>query len=214
MEAWKRLLLENKAWAQDLGSHAQSTEPVKNPEFMWIGCSDARVPAERLTGSSPGDLYVHRNVANLVVHTDMNLLSALECGVGYLGVRHVVVCGHYGCHGVRAAQSRHSYGMMNTWLNQIKDVWYDHRDELQMHDELQSHRRLVELNVIAQIRNLARTEIIQRTWNAEQRPTLHGWVFEPQTHLIKPLVKVDANSSLDRILQLAEDGGPLIEKND
>ena len=210
MESWKRLLLENKAWAQALDAHPEASEPSASPEFLWIGSSDSRVSAEQLTGSNPGDLYIHRNVANLVVHTDMSMLTVLECGIGYLGVQHVIVCGDYDCQGVRAALSRNSFGLMNTWLNHVKDVWYAHKDELEILDEPTAHRRLVELNVIAQVRNLARTDIVQRTWRTEKRPVLHGWVFDPDTHLIRPLVKIDWDSSLDGILKLGADHGPLL----
>ncbi|MCB9678309.1 MAG: carbonic anhydrase [Alphaproteobacteria bacterium] len=203
MDSWKRLLLENKAWAQDKASHTAEDRPgADKPEFLWIGCSDARVPAERLTGASSGELFVHRNVANLVVHTDVNLLAVLECAVGHIGVEHVVVCGHYECLGIRAAQSRETHGMMDAWLNHVKDTWRAHKDELDLHDEAAAHRRLVELNVMQQVRNLARTTVVQRAWKSAKRPTLHGWVYDPHDFLIRPLVRVDADTPLDAVHQL------------
>lgn len=212
MESWKRLLLENKAWAQDAGSHPPDGDAESAPEFLWIGCSDARVPAERITGSSPGELYVHRNLANLVVHTDVNLLSVLECGVRTLGVGHIIVCGHYQCHGVRAAMGQGVSGSMYSWLSHIGDVWREHKAELSLHDPDTAHRRLVELNVLEQVRNLARTEVVQRTWaEGEGRPVLHGWVYDPVDWRIRPLVKVDAGTPMDDLLRLGEeppDPGP------
>jgi carbonic anhydrase len=160
------------------------------------------VPAEQITGASAGELFVHRNLANLVVHTDLNLLSVLECGVRTLKVEHIIVCGHYECHGVRAAMSRESYGLMSSWLNHIKDTWRAHKDELSLHDPEVAHRRLVELNVLQQVRNLARTEVVQRAWATEGRPTLHGWVYDPADYLIRPLVKVDAETPMDDLFKL------------
>ncbi len=201
MEGWKRLLLENKAWAQDRVSRARP-EAESNPQYLWIGCSDARVPAEQITGSSPGELYVHRNLANLVVHTDLNLLSVLESGVDMLGVKHVIVCGHYQCQGVRAALGRESRGLMNSWLNHIKDTWRQHKDELSLHEPEQAYQRLVELNVLQQVHNLSRTDVVQRAWAGGSRPTLHGWVYDPADCLIRPLVRVDASTSMDTLFQL------------
>lgn len=210
MEPWKRLLLENKAWAQDRGSHANEEDPSTrcDPEFLWIGCSDARVPAEQLTGSGPGELFVHRNLGNLVLHTDLNLMAVLECAVTTLDVAHIIVCGHYECHGMRAAQSRESHGMMNAWLNHIKDTWRAHEDELSLHDAPTAHRRLVELNVLQGVRNLAHTDVVQRAWATDARPTLHGWVYDPHSHLIEPLVRVDAQTPLDAIHRLSGLGAP------
>ncbi|MEZ4322590.1 MAG: carbonic anhydrase [Myxococcota bacterium] len=207
MEPWKRLLLENKAWAQDA-----ATQPVSEAsdgtsrEFLWIGCSDARLPAAQMTGSTDGELFVHRNLGNLVVHTDLNLLAVLECAVTQGGVKHIIVCGHFGCQGVRSALDRQSHGHMDAWLNHIKDTWRTHKDELALHEPEAAQRRLVELNVLQQVNNLARTAIVQRTWAAEQRPMLHGWVFDPADRLIRPLVKVDRSTPLDDIHRLA---GPI-----
>ena len=200
MEGWKRLLLENKAWAQDRASRPKTGEaPV--PDFLWIGCSDSRVPAERITGVGAGELFVHRNVANLVVPTDLNLAAVLECGIHQLGVAHVIVCGHHDCHGIRAALARRSLGMMNPWLSHVRDTWHAHKDELSLHDEASAERRLVELNVLQQVHNLSRTEIVQRAWAEHQRPTLHGWVYDHNDDLIRPLVKVEANTAIDDVFR-------------
>jgi len=201
MEAWKRLLLENKAWAQDEPGHRPTEETT--PEFLWIGSSDSLVSPERITGSDAGDFLVHRNLGNVVVHTDLNLLSVLECGVSRVGVSHVIVCGHYRCRGVAAAMERTgSDATMNTWLNHLRDVWRLHKDELSMHEPDAARRRLVELNVLHQVQNLARTEIVQRAWSERGGPTLHGWVYDPDDLLIRPLVHVDAESSLDDVHRL------------
>jgi len=202
MDACKRLLLENKAWAQDKGSH--SNPETSPPEFLWIGSSDPLVSPERITGSEAGDFLVHRNLGNVVAHTDMNLLSVLEHGVTRMEVPHVIVCGHYGCLGVEAAMERVCSGAtMNTWLNHIRDVWRLHKDEVSMLDDDGAHRRLVELNVIHQVQNLARTEIVQRAWAKGEAPTLHGLVYDHETYLMQPLVHVSANTSLDEIHRLS-----------
>lgn len=208
MEPWKRLLLENKAWAQ--GKTEVNPEFFaelargQNPDFLWIGCSDSRVPAEDITGASPGELFVHRNIANLVVHTDLNLLSVLQFAVEHLCVEHVIVCGHYGCGGVKAALSPKSYGLLNAWLRHIKDTYRAHKDEVDLHDPEQGLDRMVELNVKQQIHNLTKTDIIQRAWATHRRPTLHGWVYGLDDGLIKPLVRVDHTSPVDEAFRFTE----------
>lgn len=197
MEAWKRLLLENKAWAQDAGSHPSEHPP--HPEFLWIGSSDPLVSPERITGTGQGEFLVHRNLGNLVVHTDLNLLSVLEVGVAQLEVPDVIVCGHYGCLGVKAALERQPHGIMNSWLNHIRDVARAHKDELAMHEGAAAFRRLVELNVLQQVHNLARTEVVQRAWKAGTELTLHGWVYDGADYTIHPLVKVGRDTVLDEL---------------
>lgn len=202
MEPWKRLLLENKAWAQDRASRPREAEEAERPSFLWIGASDARVPAQELTGAGPGELIVHRNVANLVVHTDASIAAVLELAVGKIGVEHVIVCGHHDCAGIRAAIDRQPAGRLDPWLAHVRDIWYAHKDELGMHDAETAERRLVELNVLQQVQNLARSEIVQRTWAEANYPTLHGWVFDHNTDLVTPLVKVDPGSmQLDDIFK-------------
>lgn len=206
MEGWKRLLLENKAWAQDRASRPREAQEAERPGFLWIGCSDSRVPAEQLTGSGPGELYVHRNVSNLVVHTDPNLGAVLEYGLHTLGIEHVIVCGHHDCHGIRAALQRGQSGMLNPWLCHVRDIWYAHRDELGMLDAEAAERRLVELNVLQQVQHLARSEVVQRAWQKGESPSLHGWVYDHHDDLIKPLVKVDARTPLDDVYRCVGDG--------
>lgn len=204
MEGWKRLLLENKAWAQDRASRpreAGESREAKDPDFMWIGCSCDRVPAQQITGAGPGELFVHSNVANLVIHTDPSLAASLELGIRVKKIEHIIVCGRHNCCGIRAAMDRKPAGMASAWFAHLRDIWYDHKDELGMHDEEAAERRLVELNVLRQVKNLAKTEMVQRAW-AEGLPlSLHGWVFDHADDLIQPLVKVDAETPLDDIFR-------------
>lgn len=201
MDAYKRLLLANKAWVQDKLSLSpdffQQLAKEQKPEFLWIGCSDSRVPAEEVTGTQPGEIFVHRNIANLVNHTDFNLLSVLSFAVEYLKVKHVIVCGHYGCGGVRAALSRQKYGVLDEWLRQIKDTYYTHHDEIEAAGEFDVQaNKLVELNIHEQLRNLMKTKIIQRAWHEEKRPTLHGWVYGLNDGRIKNLYKLEPGSPI------------------
>ncbi|HWJ25586.1 MAG TPA: carbonic anhydrase, partial [Flavisolibacter sp.] len=170
MQSYEKLLLENKAWASEKISddpeYFQRLAKLQTPEFLWIGCSDSRVPSNEITGTQPGEIFVHRNVANLVIHTDVNLLSVLDYAVNHLKVRDVIVCGHYGCGGVKAALTNHDFKLvLNMWLRNIKDVYRLHKEELdQIEDEEKKTDRLVELNVIEQVMHLAKTSIIQRAW--------------------------------------------------
>lgn len=159
----------------------------QTPDYLWIGCSDSRVPANEITSTSSGEIFVHRNIANLVVHTDMNLLSVLEYAVKYLKVKHIIVCGHYGCGGVKAAMSNNFHGFVDNWLRNIKDVYNKNSNELNaIDDEDKRSDRLTELNVVEQVRNLAKTTIVQETW--KERPLhLHGWVYGINNGLINDL---------------------------
>ena len=159
----------------------------QKPDYLWIGCSDSRVPANEVTSTQSGEIFVHRNIANLVVHTDFNLLSVLEYAVKYLEVKHIIVCGHYGCGGVKAAMGQDSYGFLNNWLRNIKDVY--HKNEIELGtilDEDKRADRLTELNVIEQVRNLSKTTIVQETWEKRQLH-LHGWVYGINNGLINDL---------------------------
>lgn len=208
MKSYERLLLENKAWAQEMVEHDpgffQRLSKTQTQEFLWIGCSDSRVPAEQITSSDPGTLFVHRNIANLVVTTDINLLSVLQYAVDVLKVQHVIVCGHYGCGGVNAALNKQQPGLVltNKWLKHIKDIYRLHREEI---DALESQEarvsRLVELNVIEQVHNLAHTSIVQKAWRGERRPMLHGWVYGLGNGIIRELANMDADSPLDPLYQ-------------
>lgn len=206
MESYEKLLLENKAWAAeriiDDPDFFLRLEHLQTPEFLWIGCSDSRVPANQITNTQPGEIFVHRNIANMVVNTDMNMLSVLQYAVEVLKVKHVIVCGHYECGGVKAAMTMHSYGLINKWLNNIKDVYRLHRAEL---EEITDGRlrtdRLVELNVQEQVLNLAKTDIIQKAWKTEDRPDLHGWVYRLTDGIINPVFEMKANSKMDPIFE-------------
>src|SRR5215207_1669236 len=163
MKSYEKLLLENKAWAaekiEDDPNYFDRLAHVQTPEFLWIGCSDSRVPANEITGTQPGEIFVHRNVANLVINTDVNLLSVLDYAVNHLKVKHVIVCGHYGCGGIKAATTKQDYKyLLNMWLRTIKDVYRIHRDELDaITEEERKFDRLVELNVQEQVQSLAKT---------------------------------------------------------
>lgn len=197
MKEYKKLLLNNKAWAAErlqLDEHYfDNLAKTQNPLFLWIGCSDSRVPAEEITHSDPGEIFVHRNVANMVVHTDINLLSVLQYAVEVLKVKHIIVCGHYNCGGVRAAMSNQDLGLINKWLRNIKEVYDKHYDELHKIDnENDRFNSLVELNVAEQVKNLAKTTIVQKSWNNDQLPHLHGWVFDIHHGKIKEILNISA----------------------
>lgn len=207
MHSYEKLLLENKAWASEKVSddphYFERLAQLQKPEFLWIGCSDSRVPANEITGTQPGEIFVHRNVANLVVNTDVNLLAVLDYAVTHLKVRHVIVCGHYGCGGIKAAATKSDFKpVLNMWLRNIKDVIRHHREELDaIADEEQRSDRLVELNVIEQVYNLAKTTIIQRCWKKEQRPHLHGWVYGLKDGIIKPVFEMPAGTHINEIYE-------------
>ena len=207
MHAYDKLLLENKAWAhekvQQDPDYFNRLAHLQTPEFLWIGCSDSRVPANEITNTQPGEIFVHRNVANLVIHTDVNLLSVLDYAVSYLKVKHVIVCGHYGCGGIKAAMTNHDYKqVLNMWLRNIKDVYRLHTAELDaIQDEEKRADRLVELNVKEQVIHLAKTSIIQRAWKHEQRPHLHGWVYGLNNGLIKPVFEMKSNTPIDPLYE-------------
>ena len=173
----------------------------QSPEYLWIGCSDSRVPAEDITRTEPGNVFVHRNIANLVINTDINILSVLHYAVKYLKVKHIIVCGHYYCGGVNAAMSNKKYGMIDNWLSHIKDVYRNHSEELEsIKDQSDRSKRMVEYNVMDQVVNLAKVSVIQEAWQEGQYPILHGWVFDMETGLIKDLdVKIDELSDIDNI---------------
>lgn len=202
MNRHERLLLENKAWAQEkIASDPQFFERLVNiqtPDFLWIGCSDSRVPPNEITQTHPGEIFIHRNIANLVVHTDLNMLSVLQYAVEVLKVKHVIVCGHYGCGGVKAALSHQSLGIINKWLRNIKDVYRFHQPEIdELPSEDQRLNRLIELNVKEQVMNLAKTSIIQKAWKENQRPHLHGWVYDLHDGIIRPQFEMGPNTPLD-----------------
>ena len=207
MKAYEKLLLENKAWAaekvNDDPAYFSRLANLQVPEFLWIGCSDSLVPSNEITGTQPGEIFVHRNVANLVINTDVNLLSVLDYAVNHLKVKHVIVCGHYGCGGIKAAITNHDFkAVLNMWLRNIKDVYRIHRAELDaITDADKKTDRLVELNVKEQVFNLAKTSIIQRAWKQEQRPHLHGWVYGLKDGIINPVFEMNAGTHIDTIYE-------------
>lgn len=204
MQSYKRLLLANKAWAAEKlmldESYFDELAADQKPEFLWIGCADSRVPANEVTGTAPGEIFVHRNVANLVIHTDINMLSVLQYAVEVLEVKHILVVGHYGCGGVKAAMTNKDFGLINKWLRNIKDVYSKHEDELMgVSDERERFDRMVELNVIEQTKNLAKTTIVQRAWKKRNYPHLHGWVFDLHTGLINSISEIPPGSPVESI---------------
>ena len=207
MKPYEQLLAENKAWAADIlktdPEFFKKLSELQTPEYLWIGCSDSRVPANQITGTNPGEIFVHRNVANLVINTDVNVLSVLDYAVNHLKVKHVIVCGHYGCGGIKAAITRKDFKpVLNMWLRNIKDVYRIHRSELDLiFDPEKKADRLVELNVMEQVFNLAKTSIIQRAWKQEQRPDLHGWVYGLKDGIIKPVYEMKAGTDLDDLYE-------------
>ncbi len=203
MKSYEKLLLENKAWAaekvEDDPGFFKRLSTLQTPEFLWIGCSDSRVPANEITGTEPGEIFVHRNIANLVIHTDVNLLSVLEFAVVHLKVKHIIVCGHYGCGGIKAAMGNVDYKqVLNMWLRHIKDVYRHNREELDniKNDEVRNNR-LTELNVVEQVQRLAKTSIIQRAWKDRSAPDLHGWVYGLKDGIINPVYEMKANTPID-----------------
>jgi carbonic anhydrase len=206
MKDYLKLLENNKQWAADVvnadAEYFSRLEHLQTPEYLWIGCSDSRVPANEITGTNPGEIFVHRNIANMVVHTDMNLLAVLEYAVNHLKVKHIIVCGHYGCGGVKAAMTNHNFGIINKWIRNIKDVYRFHHDELNLiSDEKVKTNRLIELNVIEQVKNLAKTSIVQKCWKYEQRPYLHGWVYDLHDGIIKSVFEMGYEDHLDPLYE-------------
>ncbi len=203
MRPYEELLRDNKLWAneriQQDPDFFNKLKNVQHPEFLWIGCSDSRVPANQITGTLPGEIFVHRNIANLVIHTDVNLLSVLEYAVVHLEVKHVIVCGHYGCGGVKAAMSNKNFNqVLNMWLRNIKDVYRHNREELDtISDENKRADRLTELNVVEQVQRLAKTSIIQKAWKHRNGPDLHGWVYGLKDGIINPVYEMKAGSDID-----------------
>ena len=195
MNPYEKLLLQNKAWSkekiqQDKDFFNRLSHQQK-PKFLWIGCSDSRVPANEITGTDPGEVFVHRNIANMVVHTDLNLLSVLQYAVEVLEVDHIIVCGHYGRGGVEAALGNKSFGLINKWLRNIKEVYKMYQAEI---DGIQNHtdrvNRLVELNVLEQCQDLIKTSILQKSWQNRKSPEVHGWVYGLTNGLVKELTTI------------------------
>ncbi|MFZ6001566.1 MAG: carbonate dehydratase [Bacteroidota bacterium] len=218
LKAYDQLLLQNRAWvAQKNNSDPEffsRLSQIQTPKFLWIGCSDSRVPANEITGTQPGEVFVHRNIANMVVHTDMNLLSVLDYAVNVLEVEHVIVCGHYGCGGVRAAMGHQQFGVIDNWIRHIKDVYRLHQRELDaIPDMHQRENRFIEWNVIEQVYDLSKTSIIQNSWEKKGGPFVHGWVYDIGNGVIKDLkVTMSDNHSLPDVYQFHAVGNGAVAK--
>ena len=191
-KSYLRLLENNKNWVKEQlnldPTYFEKLSKGQSPEYLWIGCSDSRVPANQITGTEPGEVFVHRNIANMVVHTDMNMLSVLSYAVEVLKVKHIIVCGHYGCGGVIAAMKNQQFGLIDNWLRHIKDVYRYHHVELDaIEDENERARRFVEVNVQEQVHDLGKTSIVQNAWRRNQPLHIHGWVYDINDGLINDL---------------------------
>ena len=202
MDKIKRILLENKAWAQSRiennPDYFKNMARDQNPTYLWIGCADSRVPPSEITNSDPGEMFVHRNIANLVIHTDSNLMSVIQYAIEALKVPHIIVCGHYGCGGVKAALSQQSLGMIDNWVRNIKDVLFTNKVEINnLATETEKVNRLVELSVQKQIRNVAHTAVVQKAWKERQYPIIHGWVYDLTTGQLKTIETITPDTQLD-----------------
>lgn len=206
---YKQLLENNKEWVkQKLNEDPQFFENLANgqkPPLLWIGCADSRVPANQIIGAPPGEVFVHRNIANMVIHSDMNMLSVLDYAVNVLKVKHVIVCGHYGCGGVQAAMGNQSIGLIDNWIRHIKNIYRLHKAELDaIPDEKQRLDRFVELNVVEQVGDLAKTSIVQNAWKNNAELQLHGWVYGIGSGIIKDLeVTMKGEQELEEVYQLS-----------
>lgn len=203
---FSELLERNRHWAdtvrEERPAFFSQLAAGQGPRFLWIGCSDSRVPAEEITGTHTGEIFVHRNIANMVIHTDLNMLSVLEYAVDVLKVEHVIVCGHYGCGGVNAALQTSDLGLLNKWLRHIKEVYRMHHDELNaISTEQDRIDRLVELNTLEQLANLAKTSFVQKAWWQGQSLMLHAWIFDLHSGRLKELGKLDADSPMDPLFR-------------
>jgi carbonic anhydrase len=197
MKDLKRLLEQNQAWAENITANDPGFFPTlakqQSPRFLWIGCADSRVPATQLIGMMPGEMFVHRNVANVVVHTDFNCLSVMQYAVDVLKVEHIIVCGHHGCGGVKAAMDNLQLGLIDNWLRHVQDVIHAHEELLaDVKDEEKRLNRLCELNVIEQVLNVGRTTIVQNAWQRGQEIVVHGWIYGLEDGLLRDLgVSID-----------------------
>ena len=192
MRVLKKIFKQNRMWAE----RVKTTDPnffrdlsrQQNPEYLWIGCSDSRVPANQIVDMPPGQIFVHRNIANLVVHTDLNCLSVIQFAVDVLKVKHIIVCGHYGCGGIQAAMEDKEHGLIDNWLHHIKDIYRIHQTKIDaIQNEIEKINLLCELNVVEQVTNVCQTTIVQRAWKAEQELAVHGWIYNIEDGILKDL---------------------------
>lgn len=194
MDTLEHLFENNRQWAADVEARDpgffRKLSSQQNPEYLWIGCSDSRVPANEIVNLLPGELFVHRNVANLVVHSDLNCLSVMQYAVDVLKVKHIIVCGHYGCGGVQAALTNGKFGLIDNWLRHVQDVYQMHREEVDaIEGEKEKVHRLCELNVQEQVVNVCRTTVVQNAWDRGQNVTVHGWIYGLKNGLLQALQK-------------------------
>ena len=205
---YKKILDNNKIWSEtklkDDPDYFQRLSNVQEPPLLWIGCSDSRVPANEVIGAQPGEVFVHRNIANMVIHTDMNMLSVLDYAVNVLRVKHVIVCGHYGCGGVKAAMGNSSIGIIDNWIRHIKDIYRHHHQQLNaIEDDQKRFDTFVEINVKEQVSDLAKTSIVQNAWKNGQDLSLHGWVYGLKTGIVNDLkVSISDNNDLNNVDRL------------
>ena len=205
---YKKIIENNKEWVESMikedPEYFTRLAEGQKPPLLWIGCADSRVPANQIIGAQPGEVFVHRNIANMVIHSDMNMLSVLDYAVNVLKVEHVIVCGHYGCGGVKAAMGNDSIGLIDNWIRHIKNIYRLHKKELDAIDnEQERFDRFVELNVKEQVYDLAKTSIVQAAWKNGQELYLHGWAYGVASGIIKDLdVNVSSESQLDEVYQL------------
>jgi carbonic anhydrase len=204
MRVLKDLFDKNKKWAKKL----KKSDPdfflklsrQQNPEYLWIGCSDSRVPANEIVDMLPGEIFVHRNIANLVIHTDLNCLSVIQYAVEVLKVKHIIVCGHYGCGGIQTAMDKKDYGLIDNWLRNIKDIYRSHQSRIEsLQNDKDKINLLCELNVIEQVANICHTSIVQSAWKSGQTLTVHGWIYSIEDGILKDLNVCTTN--LDEISQ-------------
>ncbi|MBX7148826.1 carbonate dehydratase [bacterium] len=208
MKELKALFDNNKKWVkahleQDAGFFKKLAKQ-QTPVYLWIGCADSRMPPNEIVGLNPGELFVHRNVANVVLHTDMNCLSVIQYAVEALKVRHIIVCGHYGCGGVKAAMGNKQMGLIDNWLRHIKDIYFLHREELQkIKNPTQRYHRLAELNVREQVLNVCYTRFVQNAWDRKQKLTVHGWIYDIADGFIKDLgLCINSKKQIEQLYRL------------
>lgn len=205
---YKQILENNKEWVRtkldEDPNYFTKLAKGQKPPLLWIGCADSRVPANQIINAPPGEVFVHRNIANMVIHSDMNMLSVLDYAVNVLHIKHVIVCGHYGCGGVEAAMGNQSMGLIDNWIRHIKNIYRLHKEELNKIEDYQSRfDRFVELNVIEQVYDLAKTSIVQNIWSKGEDLMLHGWVYGVNTGIVKDLdVNIKNQSQLEETYQL------------
>jgi len=215
MDRYNKLLLNNEAWVTEKlnldKDFFRKQSESQHPPFLWIGCADSRVPPDEITGSHAGDMFVHRNIANIVSHSDLNLMSVLEYGILSLEVDHIIVCGHTRCGGVKAALGHRKLGIIDKWIRGIKDIYHEHRDELiNLEDENKVWDKLVELNVKDQVMNLAKTSFVQKRWSEGKFPVLHGWVYHLEDGRLEAVSQITKDDDIDDIYRYNFDEEPTL----